>query len=90
MLYWKSVSKDVINEYNYKGYTFNRIDELNIITIADRRDKTYDFYIYHKMCALEWKLDAMINKNKNLINELDRSENHPLVRKFSNVPFFQY
>ena len=42
------------------------------------------------MCALEWKLDAMINKNKNLINELDRSENHPLIRKFSNVPFFQY
>ena len=45
MLYWKSVSKDEINEYKYKGYTFNRIDELNIITIADRRDMTYDFCI---------------------------------------------
>ena len=78
----KSVLKDVINEYNNKGYTFNRKVELNVITKAHKRDMTYDFYIKHNMCALEWKLNAMINKNKNLINKLDRSKCHPLIRKF--------
>ena len=42
------------------------------------------------MCALEWKLNAMINKNNNLINKLNRSKDHPLIRKFSNVPFINY
>ena len=76
-----------INDINNQGYFFDRIDEFNIITIADKMDLTYDFYIKHNMCALEWKLNAIINKNKNLINKLDRSEHHLLIRNFSNVPF---
>ena len=35
-------------------------------------DMSYDFYIKHNMHAVEWKLNAMINKNKNLIIEFDR------------------
>ena len=52
-------------------------------------DMSSDFYIKHNMCALEWKLKAMIKKNKKLINKLDRSKQHPLIRKFSNVPFIK-
>ena len=78
---------DAINVINNQGYTFNRIDECNIITIADKMVMTYDFYIKHNMCAFEWKFNASINKNKNLINKLDRSKYHPLIRRFSNIPF---
>ena len=35
---WKSSLEDVINDNTNKGYTFNRIDELNNITIADKTD----------------------------------------------------
>ena len=52
-------------------------------------DMASDFYIKHNMCALEWKLSDMIKKNKNLINKLDRSKQHRLIRKFSNVPFIK-
>ena len=83
----KCLLEDVIKDYNDKGYTLDCIDEFNIITIADERDMTYDFYIKHNMCALEWKLNAMINKNNNLITKLDRSKDHPIIRKISNVPF---
>ena len=30
-------------------------------------DKSYDFSIKHNVHAVEWKLNAMNNKNKNLI-----------------------
>ena len=31
-------------------------------------DMSYDFYIKHNMHVIEWKLSAMVNKNKKLIN----------------------
>ena len=40
---------------------------MNIITIANKKHMSYDFYIKHIMHAIEWKLNAMINKNKTLI-----------------------
>ena len=81
------ILNDAINDINNQGYTFDRIDEFRFITIADRKDMTYDFYIKHNMCAFEWNLNGMIIKNKNLFNKLDRSKNHPLIRNFSNVSF---
>ena len=66
LISWKKFSKDVINDYNNKKYTFNRIDELNIITIADKMDMSNDFYFEHNMLAIEWKLNSMINKDKTI------------------------
>ena len=37
---------------------------MHIITIANKLHMSYDFYIKHDICALEWKLNAMINRNK--------------------------
>ena len=48
------------------------------------------FFIKHNIHAVEWKKNAMNNKNKKLINKLDRSKCHPLIRKFSQVPFSIY
>ena len=47
---------------------------------------SYDFYIKHNMCALEGKLNAMINKNNKLINKPDCSKRHTLIRQLSHVP----
>ena len=60
---------------------------MNIIKIANKMDMSYDFYIKHNMHAVEWKLNAMIIKNKNLISKLDRNKRHPLIRKNSHVQF---
>ena len=42
------------------------------------------------MHAVGWKINAIINKNKELNHKLDRSKCHPLIRKFSHVPFNNY
>ena len=57
---------------------------MHIITIAHTLDMSYDFYIKHNMHAVEWKLNAIINKNKSLINKFDRNWRHPLNRKFES------
>ena len=45
---------------------------------------SYDFYIEHKVCALEWNSKAMINKNKSLIYKFPCNWRHPLNRNFGS------
>ena len=54
------------------------------ITIANKMDMSYDFNLKHKMHAIEWKLNAMINKNKSLIKKFKNNFRHLLSRKFEN------
>ena len=56
-----------------EGCDFNHIAEMDIITLAHKRDMTYDFYIKHNMSSFEWKLNSMINKDKNLINRFPKN-----------------
>ena len=74
----------MIEDFKDKGYNFNHIPEMHIITIANKLDKTNDLYIKHNMHAAEWKLNAMINKSKNSINKFNRNSRHPLNRKFES------
>ena len=74
----------VISGFKDKGYIFNHIAEMNIITIANKTDMLYEFYIKHNMCALEWKLNSMMNKNKILINKFNRNWRHLLHRKLES------
>ena len=53
-----------------EGYDFSHIAEMDIITLAHKRDMTYDFYLKHNMSAFEWKLNSKINKDKNLIKKV--------------------
>ena len=53
-------------------------------TIAKKLDMTFDFYIKNNMSALEWKLKAMFNKNKSLINKFIRNWRHLLNRNFES------
>ena len=59
---------------------------MNIITMANKMDMSYDFYIKHNRHAVQWKLITMINKNETLINKINRNWRHPLARKFIHVP----
>ena len=60
MVSWKNLLMKVIDDFKDKGYTFKHIAELHNITNAHKKDMLYDFYINYNMCALEWKLNALI------------------------------
>ena len=60
---WKSWLEEVIDGLKNKAYTFNHIAEMHLITIANKMDMSYHFYLKHNMHAVEWKLNAMIKKD---------------------------
>ena len=84
MWYWYKFLEKLISDFKVKRYNFNHKAEMNTITIANKLDKSYDFYFKHIICALEWTLNAPINKNKNLIKKFNRNWNHPLNRKIES------
>ena len=71
MISWKNFMENVIDDFKDKGYTFAYIAEKHIITTVNKKDMLYDFYLKHNMHAIEWKLNAMVNKNKSLIKKFD-------------------
>ena len=94
----KSLMTDMINNStniswsNYiretiEGCDFSHIAEMDIITLVHKRDMTYDFFLKHNMSAFEWKLNAMINKDKNLINKIPKNRLHPINTKFNCYRF---
>ena len=66
---WEKFIENVIKDFKNEGYNFNHIAEMNVITIANKMEMSYDFYIRHNMHASEWKPLTMINKNKTLIKK---------------------
>ena len=75
---WSNYIRDAI-----EGYDFSHIAEMDIIILAHKRDMTYDFYLKHNMSAFEWKLNAMINKDKNLIIKFPKTWRHPINNRFN-------
>ena len=51
----KSWLEEIFENFKNKGYNFSHLAELHIITIANKMDMSYNFYIKHNMCSLEWK-----------------------------------
>ena len=87
MISWKKYLENVIDDFGKKGYKFNTIEKLKIITKSNKMDMSYDFHIKHNMDAVEWKIIAMINKNKNLTNNFPRICRHLLNRKIESYRF---
>ena len=75
---WSNYIRETI-----EGCDFSRIAEMNIITLAHKRDMTYDFFLKHNMSAFEWKLNSKINKNRNLRNMIPKNWRHPSNNKFN-------
>ena len=80
---WSNYLREAIDILKEEGYDFNYIAEMDFITLAHKRDMTYDFYLKHNMSAFEWKLNAIINKDKNLIINFPRIWRHPIIMKFN-------
>ena len=80
---WSNYIRDAIDKLKEEGFDFNYIAEMDIITLAHKRDMTYDFYLKHNMSAFEWKLNSMINNDKNLINKFPQNWRHPINTKFN-------
>ena len=66
-----------------EGCDFSHTAEMDIITLAHKRDMTYDFYMKHNKSALEWRINQLINKDKNLINKIPQDWRHPFNMKFN-------
>ena len=79
---WSNYLRDAISKLNEEGYHFNQIAEMDFITLAHKRDMTYDFHLKHNMPAFERKLNAMIKKDKNPIIIFPRIWRHPFNNKF--------
>ena len=79
---WSNYIREAI-----EGCDFSYIAEMEIITLAHKRDMTYDFYLKSNMSAFEWKLNAMINKDRNLMNKFPKSWRHPINSKFNCYRF---
>ena len=60
---------------------------MTINIIIDRCNLTYDHYMNLAMSMAERRINFNIAKNPHLINTLDPTKNHPLIRKYSYIPF---
>ena len=79
---WSNYLREAIGILKEEGYHFNHIAEMYFITLARKRDMTYDFYIKHNISAFDRKLNVMINRDKNLINKFPQNWRHPINTKF--------
>ena len=80
---WSNYLREAIDSLKEEGYHFDHIAEMYIITLAHKRDMTYDFYLKHNMPAFEWKVYQKINKDKNHINKFPQNGRHPINIKFN-------
>ena len=69
------------------GLKFCKINHMIINTISCMCNMSYKYYINHPMSILERRINMIIAKNPQLINSLGRNKNHPLIRKYSHIPF---
>ena len=84
MVSWKLFVENVNNNFHNDGFDFSHISQKNILIVCNETNMIYGFYMKHKMHAVEWKLNQLINKDENLINKLPASWIHPLNRKFKS------
>ena len=84
MVSLKSFVENAINNFKNKAFDFSHISQMNIIIVCKKMVMTYDFYVKHKMPAVEWMINQLITEDKNLIKKLPPTWVHPLNRKFES------
>ena len=80
---WFKYFRDAIHNLKEEGYAFKYIAEMDMIKIAYKRYMTYDSYLKHNISAFEWKLNAIINKDKNIFHKFPQNWRHPIDTKFN-------
>ena len=74
-----------IDSCQSEGFVFKNINHMIISTISCKCNMSYKYYIYHPMSKLERQINMIIAKNPQLLKFLDRTKNHPLIRKYSHI-----
>ena len=74
-----------IDSCEINGYKFDNINHMIISTISCMCNMSYKYYINQPMSMLERRINMIIDKSPQLINVLDRTKNHPLIRKYSHI-----
>ena len=62
---------------------------MTINLISDRCNMTYEKCINQPMSMCDRKINMNFARNPQLINSINRNKNHPLIRKYSHVPFIR-
>ena len=83
----KSYLSFYIDSCESGGYKFSNINHMIINTISCMCNMSYKHYINQPMSMLERRINFIIARNPQLINSLDRNKNHPLINKYSHIPF---
>ena len=73
-----------IKYFERYGHKFSHISEMNITFISDLRIMTYEHYLTQRKSMLEWKLNAILAKNPELIKILGNSS-HPLIGRYQHI-----
>ena len=76
-----------IEYFASKGYNFHNIYQMSINTISCRCNMTYEHYMNQPMQSVERRINMVIAKKLQLIILYDRYKNHPLIGKYSHIPF---
>ena len=74
-----------IDSCEINGYKFKNVNHMVIKTISCICNMSYKYYINHPMSMLERRINFLIARNPKLIKSLDRTKNHPLIRKYSYI-----
>ena len=87
MIHCSTFVEKIFNDFKNNGYYFNQLAETNIKTISAKRNMSYEYYIKQPKHMVEIKLNQILARNPHLINSLDRRVSHPLITKYSHIPF---
>ena len=60
---------------------------MKIKTISNMSYMDYKYYLKQPMQMIERRLNMIFAKNPKLINSLNRSNDHTLIRKYIHIPF---
>ena len=61
--------------------------ETDFTTVSNNSQLTFELYIERPMQMVELKLIMIIEENDHIMNASDRTTSHPLIRKYSHMPF---
>ena len=71
----------------YQPSNVCNIKHMILKTINDRCNMTYKYYKNTPMSMIERRNNINIAKNPSLIKKINWNKNHPLIRKYSHIPF---
>ena len=80
LLYW-------IDCFKSRGYKNYNINQMTIKIISERCNMTYTHYMNQPMSASELRTNLLIAKNPQMINLFIRNKKHPLIKKYSYIPY---